>query len=81
VEGEILIGLVLKFSYSQSWAYCAEERKSASFYLLRRNANLGFQKRNCSLRFKILDAIFNRNFYDLIWYGGIYLEWLLKRDG
>ncbi len=36
----------------QSWACCAEERKSArsaSFYLLRRNANLGFQKRNCTL--------------------------------
>jgi hypothetical protein len=38
----------------QSWAYCAEERKSASVFLLRRNANLGFQKRNstlCALNF------------------------------
>jgi hypothetical protein len=25
----------------QSWACCAEERKSASFFLLRRNANFG----------------------------------------
>jgi hypothetical protein len=33
----------------QSWACCAEERKSASFILLRHNANLGFQKRNCAL--------------------------------
>ncbi len=33
----------------QSWAYCAEERKSASFFFLRRNANLGLQKRDCAL--------------------------------
>jgi hypothetical protein len=36
-------------TYCQSWAYCAEERKSASFFFLRRNTNLGLQKRNCAL--------------------------------
>ncbi len=35
--------------YDQSWAYCSEERKSASLFLLRRNAILGFQKHNCAL--------------------------------
>jgi hypothetical protein len=29
----------------------AQARKSASLFLLRRNANLGFQKRNCALKF------------------------------
>jgi hypothetical protein len=34
-----------------------------------------------SLRFKILGATFNLNFYDWIWYGEIYLDWLLQRGG
>ncbi len=49
--------------HTQSWAYCAEVRKSASFFLLRRSANLGFLTAPLrSLRFEILDATFNRNF-------------------
>jgi hypothetical protein len=47
-EGDLESSTV-QCTYIQSWAYCAEERKSASFFLLRRNANLGFQKRNCAL--------------------------------
>jgi hypothetical protein len=48
----------------QRSACCVEERKFASLFLLRRNANLGSKAQVRSLRFKILDAIFNRNFYD-----------------
>jgi hypothetical protein len=34
-----------------------------------------------SLSFKILDATFNRNFYEWIWYGETYFNWLLLRGG
>jgi hypothetical protein len=30
-----------------------------------------------SLRFKILGATFKRNFYDWIWYGKTFKDWLL----
>ncbi len=33
----------------QRWACCAEERKSARLFLLRRNVKLGLKKRNCAL--------------------------------
>jgi hypothetical protein len=39
----------------------AEERKSVSLFLLRRNSNFGLQRR--SLRFKFLGATFNCKFY------------------
>ncbi len=59
----------------QSWAYCAEERKSASFFLLHRNAILDFLKAQLrSMRFKILEAIltafFMTGFGLVIWYSG-----------
>jgi hypothetical protein len=55
---------LLADSNNQSWTYCAEERKSASFFLLRRNANLRLQKRNCALKFwtQLLIAIFMTGF-------------------
>jgi hypothetical protein len=41
----------------QSWAYCAEERKSASFFFVAPQRKLRFSKAQLrSLRFKILDA-------------------------
>jgi hypothetical protein len=57
-------------SYWQSWAYCAEERKSASFFFVAPQHKLRLSKAQLrSLRLKILDATFNHNFYDWIWYG------------
>jgi hypothetical protein len=56
----------------------AEERKPASFFLLRRNAIIRFSKALLrSLRLKLLDSIFNHNFYDWIRYGETYLDQLL----
>ncbi len=53
----------------QSWACYAEERKSASFFVVAPQRNLRFSKAQLrSLRSKLLDASFNRNFYDWIWY-------------
>jgi hypothetical protein len=61
--------------YCQSWAYCAEERK---LFFVAPQRKLTFSKAKLlSLRFKILDATFNRKFYDWIWYGETYLDWLL----
>jgi hypothetical protein len=58
----------------QSWACCAEERKSGSFFLLlRRNANLDFQKRNCDL----CTLNFSTQIYDWIWYDGTSSDRLL----
>jgi hypothetical protein len=49
-----------------SWACCAEERKSASFFCCAAT----FSKAQLrSLYFKLLDTTFNRNFYYWIWYG------------
>jgi hypothetical protein len=58
-----------------SWAYCAEERKSASFFLVAPQRKLMFSKAQLrSLRFKLLDATFNRDFYEWIWYGKTILD-------
>jgi hypothetical protein len=41
----------------QSWTYCAEERKSASFFFVAPQRKLRFSKAQLrSMRFKILDA-------------------------
>ncbi len=42
LRGGILLTVLLGIHW-KSWAYCADERKSASFFLLRRSANLGFK--------------------------------------
>jgi hypothetical protein len=47
----------------RSWTYCAEERKSASFFLLQRKLRSSKAQLR-SLRFKILGVTFYRNFYD-----------------
>jgi hypothetical protein len=61
----------------QSWVYCAEDRKSASFFVAQQRKLKSSKAQLRSLRFKILGTTFNRNFYDWIWYGETYLEWLL----
>jgi hypothetical protein len=51
------------------------------FFVVAPQRKLSFSKPQMrslhSLRFKLLDATFNRNFYDWIWYGGIPLNWHL----
>jgi hypothetical protein len=57
------------------WACCAEGRK---FIFVAPQRKLGFLKAQLqSLRSELLDATFNRNFYDCIWYGINWIAWLL----
>jgi hypothetical protein len=56
----------------QSWAFCAEERKSTSpqaFFPAPQHKLRSSETQLRSLRFKILAATFNHNFYDWTWYG------------
>jgi hypothetical protein len=65
-------------SDSQSWACCTEERKSASIFFVAPQRKIGCSQAQLrSLRFKLLDATLNHNFYNWSWYGGILLEALI----
>jgi hypothetical protein len=57
-------------SVQQSWTCCAEERKSAIFFVAPQR-KLRFSKAQLRfLHFKLFDATFIHNFYHWIWYGG-----------
>jgi hypothetical protein len=74
----VTVQIQLLLTSYQSWANCAEERKSARFFLLAPQRKFRPTKAQLhSLRFKILAATFNHNFYDWTWDGQSLLDWLL----
>jgi hypothetical protein len=69
--------LCLACSVSRVGHYALKSASPQAFFVAPQR-KLRFSKAQLpSLRFKILDATFNHNFYDWIWYGETYFDWLL----
>jgi hypothetical protein len=65
------------YMYMQSWAHCVKSARHKLFFVAPQCKPRSSKAQLPSLRFNILDATFNSNFYNWIWYGENYLDWLL----